>query len=269
MNALTLSTIRDARKSVTSSDLIVMVITGKNHHEDRLRAVLDSWGKWLPRERLIVISDVEDADLGTYAAPETDGGHGPSQRKWYHGIIHVRRKLEAELSAQWICVVDDDTFLFVDNLLALLTTLNPAERAYYGEICSPWYCGGPCICGGSGWVAPTHIFVELAVTLDLYGAWPPPCCLDMYYSDQILSRVLNDMGNVTLHHRKEFKAYPPDLYYDLEQVSALEPSMRPDPVDWWGRVVSFHYVGTGIRGMSKSITMRLLYDLVNSVKQKE
>ncbi len=252
--------------TVTTDDILVMVITGSIHHEDRLATILGTWGRWLPHDRLVLISDTEDSDLGTYAAPNTHGGHGSSQKKWYHGILHVRKKLLAGDSAAWVCVVDDDTFIFVDNLLRLLNSLDPEDSAYYGGMCSPTECNGPCVCGGGGWVAPRKVFIDLAGALDFYGTWPPPSCAEMYYSDQILSQVMNEMGNITFVHRKEFNAYPPDFYYDAGHLQNVEPHMKPDPILWWAGVVTFHYVGTGIHGLSKGISMRLLYDLVNSLK---
>jgi len=93
-----------------------------------------------------------------------------------------------------------------------------------------------------------------------------PSCAEMYYSDQILSQVINEMGNITFVHRKEFNAYPPDFYYDAGHLQNVEPHMKPDPILWWAGVVTFHYVGTGMHGLSKGISMRLLYDLVNSLK---
>jgi hypothetical protein len=116
--------------------LVVVVITGVVYHESRLKALLETWGRWLPRERLLVISDVFDQHWGTIEAPNTLGGYKPSQKKWHHAALAVANKTRDGLAAEWVCIVDDDTFLFVPNLLRLVSTLIPTDRAWYGELCS-------------------------------------------------------------------------------------------------------------------------------------
>ena len=248
---------------VTVNDVIVMVVTGAAHHQDRLVPILHTWAQWLPPDRLIIVSDVEDVQLGTYMAPETGGGHGPSQKKWFHGVLEVLRVLRGGLKAKWICVVDDDTFLFVPNLLRLLDSLDSFKSAIYGEICSLDACDGPCICGGGGWVAPTQVFLELAEAFETYGAWPPPCCAEMYCSDQIISKWMNTVGNVTLVQTTEFKPFPPDLYTDSEKMRQHLPTHMVAEQISWRNIVSFHYVGSGLHGTSNDVSMELLYHLAS------
>jgi hypothetical protein len=239
--------------------LVVVVITGIEYHDSRLKALLETWGRWLPRERLVVISDAFDHDLGTIEAPNTLGGYGPSQKKWHHAVLAVANQTRNGIPAEWVCVVDDDTFLFIPNLLRLISTLDPADRAWYGEICSQ-ECHGPCVCGGAGWVAPMHLFFEIADEFESNGSWPPPCCTSFHSSDQIISTWMNDVAQVPLVMRPEFKSYPPDLYLEPKLARQVYPHLRLGP-EGYRNVVSFHYVHTGKLGTSTAITPQLLYAL--------
>jgi hypothetical protein len=237
-----------ASHAVSVSRILVMVITGEAHHQDRVEAILDTWGRWLPRERLLFISDAANDTLGTIRAPHTQGGHGPSQRKWFYGVLAAANASRNGLPADWFVVADDDTFLLVPNLLEFLGRHDPSKPAYFGQVCSQ-NCAGPCVCGGGGWAASAPLFLRMADDFDSYGTWPPPCCKGMYYSDQIISRYLNDVQRVPLTDSKEWASQPPDFYITQWQG-------RTDKPRGFGRAVTFHYLGK-----YSCVTTRVLYAL--------
>lgn len=243
--------------------ILVVVITGVEYHESRLKALLETWARWLPRERLVVISDVSDPHWGTIEAPDTLGGYGPSQKKWRHAALAVANRTRNGTPAEWICVVDDDTFLLIPNLLRLISTLDPTTRAWYGEICSQ-ECRGPCVCGGAGWIAPKHLFLEMADAFEISGSWPPPCCTFSHSSDQIISTWMNDVAQVPLIMQPEFKSFPPDLYLMPNLAQQVHPHLRLGP-EGFRDVVSFHYIHTGKMGTSMDITPQLLYILAKGL----
>ena len=256
----------DAHVDINNVDvghLMMVVITGVEYHESRLKDLLETWARWLPRERLVIISDVADQRWGTVEAPDTSGGYGPSQKKWYHAALAVANRTRSGVSAEWVCVLDDDTFVFIPNLLRLLSTLNPMTRAWYGEICSQ-ECHGPCVCGGAGWVAPMDLFLEMADDFRDSGSWPPPCCRSFASSDQVISTWMNDVAQVPLMMRPEFKSFPPDLYLEPALNQQIHPHLRLGP-EGYRNVVSFHYVNTGKMGTSKTITPQLLYALAKGI----
>lgn len=246
--------------------VLFVVITGEAYHPTRLRTLLDTWGRWVPAQNLLIVSDKADSSLGTVEAPGTAAGYEASQAKWYFATLMAAERLRSRPTIDWVCVADDDTFLFVPNLLRLLATLNKTKRAYYGEVCSPTDCGGPCVCGGGGWVAPSSLFMEMATAFSNHGSWPPPCCTSTIFSDLIISQWMNEVAQVPLIFRKEFRSYPPDFYLRPE---LSDPLLHPDRnrshmrlgTQGWGNVVSFHYVGTGRYGTSAAIDERLLYSL--------
>ena len=211
--------------------LVVVVITGVEYHDSRLKALLETWGRWLPRERLVVISDVFDDHLGTIEAPNTLGGYEPSQKKWHHAVLAVANQTRNGIPAEWVCVVDDDTFLFVPNLLRLISTLDPADRAWYGEVCSQ-ECHGPCVCGGAEWVAPMHLFLEIADEFESNKSWPPACCTSFSSSDQIISSWMNDVAQVPSVTHPEFKS--PSGFIFGTQTGPTNPS----PSASWTRRLS-------------------------------
>lgn len=91
-------------RSINVSEVVIVVIMGGIHHEDRAQAILQTWGQWIPRERLLKISDTRNDTLGTIKAPPTGGSYRPSQRKRHFGIIHAYEKKEKIIWAQ--CEVD-------------------------------------------------------------------------------------------------------------------------------------------------------------------
>lgn len=257
---------RSLPKAHDVNRILFIVITGQAYHESRLRTLLDTWGRWIPKSNFLLISDKADSSLGTVEAPGTSHGYEASQTKWYHAVLSAAEKLRRNPAIEWVCVADDDTFLFVPNLLRLLATLDKSKRAYYGEACSLTECSGPCVCGGGGWVAPAHFFLEMATAFAGYGSWPPPCCNATVYSDLIISQWMNEVARVPITVRKEFRSYPPDFYLrpdlsdNLFHPDRQRSHMRLGP-EGWGDVVSFHYVGTGRFGTSAAINSQLLYSL--------
>ena len=235
-----------------------MVITGVFHHEDRAKPLLHTWGQWLHPKQLILISDTEDEELGTVEAPDTLGGYAASQKKWHFAILEAQDKIKDDPHIDWVVVVDDDTFLVVPNLLKLLSTFDHQERAWYGRQCS-MECNGPCVCGGGGWAAPTHVIHEIGDSFRTGASWPPPCCADMFYSDQIISKWMNDVANLPLTPREEFQIFPPDY----TRYSAARTAR------WMQGYVSFHYVGTiGAEkfGTSEAVDYYLIYDLITLIE---
>ena len=243
------------------SHALVVLITGIQHHADRVQRVLDTWGRWLPRNRLLLISDTLDVVLGTVEAPDTLGGHEQSQRKWYHAALVAAQTIKGNPSIEWVCIVDDDTFLYVPNLLRVLGTMDNTKRAWYGQLCAH-ECNGPCVCGGAGWVAPTSLFMDMADDFRRHGVWPPPCCAGLYNSDQVISKWMNEVAQAPFVHRKEFRSFPPDLYMRASSNSETTAmNMRFNATEGWGQVVSFHYMSSGTEGTSKVLDASLLFTL--------
>jgi hypothetical protein len=233
--------------------VMIIVITGAVHHQDRVETILDTWGRWVPRERLLFISDADNATLGTIGTPNTAGGHGPSQRKWFYApMIAANASRAGGLPTDWFVVADDDTFLLVPNLLTFLGQHDPKKRAWFGQTCSQ-QCGGPCVCGGAGWAASAPLFLRMADDFEEYGVWPPPCCAGMYWSDQVVSKYFMESGRTRLTESREWGSQPPDFY--LNDWRGLR-----DKPQGWGRVVSFHYLDK-----SSCVKTRVLYALAKAI----
>jgi hypothetical protein len=91
-------------------------MTGEVYHATRLTTLLDTWGRWVPRRNLLIVSDKAEPSLGAMEAPGTSDGYESSQTKWYYAVLMAGKKLRSNPALEWVCVVDDDTFLFVPNL---------------------------------------------------------------------------------------------------------------------------------------------------------
>jgi len=75
---------------------------------------------------------------------------------------------------------------------------------------------------------------------------------------------MNDVAQVPLVARPEFKSYPPDLYLEPKLAQQVLPHLRLGP-EGFRNVVSFHYVHTGKLDTSTAITPQLLYALARGI----
>jgi hypothetical protein len=200
------------------------------------------------------VSDAPDATLNAFVAPQTSGGHGPSQRKWFYGVMEAARRIRNGLPSDFVVVADDDTFLVVPNLLRFLADKDSKQRAYWGQRCSPTNChGGPCVCGGGGWAATAPLFLELADAFSAHGSWPLPCCSD-YNSDVSISMWMNQVAKTPLVDSAEFCSQPPGFYL-------ADPLGVKDKPEGFGRAVTFHYVDAP--------GFKLLFYLTNAFASQE
>jgi hypothetical protein len=236
-----------APAAVDINRVLFIVITGEVNHNSRVKTILQTWGKWIPRERLLLISDSQDNALGTIGTPGTGGGHAQSQRKWYFAATIAANVSRHGLEADWFVVADDDTFLLVPNVLQFLAGRDPKQPAWFGQMCSPTECAGPCVCGGGGWAASAKLFLDMADAFSAAG-WPPKCCEGMYYSDQTISKYLNTVPKTPLTNSREWGSQPPDWYLHTDQGYKDKPH-------GWGRACSFHYLD------ESCVKTRVLYAL--------
>ncbi|KAG8470534.1 hypothetical protein KFE25_008955 [Diacronema lutheri] len=86
------------------------------------------------------------------------GGHGffcrkhrqdtlAAQYRFLPALQHVKSLAHVQAGdVRWVIIVDDDSFVFVGNLLRLLRTLDPRRPLYFGDV----HPGRPIVCGGGG-----------------------------------------------------------------------------------------------------------------------
>ena len=138
----------------TLARLTAFVMSGSNMLDSRGAAVRETWGAGLHPGRLLVFSDGNGTAQGGISLAGTGGDHGGSQKKWPLAFQHYCRSpglAELRNSTDWLLVADDDTYVFLPNLAALLTLGFSPEWPYV--LGRPWRAEGVIYpCGGPGYV---------------------------------------------------------------------------------------------------------------------
>lgn len=71
----------------------------------------------------------------------------PAQYRFLPALQHAKYLPHVQSGeVRWVVVVDDDSFVFMANLLKLLRTLNPQDALYFGDV----HPGRSIVCGGGG-----------------------------------------------------------------------------------------------------------------------
>lgn len=71
----------------------------------------------------------------------------PAQYRFLPALIHAKSLPQVRSGdTRWVIVVDDDSFVFMGNLLQLLRTLDPREPVYFGDV----HPTKRLVCGGGG-----------------------------------------------------------------------------------------------------------------------
>lgn len=138
----------------------------------------------------------------------------------------------APKDVEWFFFMDGDTYMFMDNLMGYLDTLNSSEPIYLG--CSHWLYGKRFAHGGSGVVLSR---AALDITLGEHPEWEwemeeetsRVCCGD-YMVSQMMERV-----NVSVSHG--------DMHGIGRQFNDEHHwSLYSAPENWCERILGFHHV---------------------------
>ena len=138
----------------TLARLTAFVMSGSNMLDSRGAAVRETWGAGLRPGRLLVFSDGNGTAQGGITLAETGGDHAGSQKKWPLAFQHycgAPGLAWLRNSTDWLLVADDDTYVFLPNLAALLTLGFSPDWPYV--LGRPWRAEGVTYpCGGPGYV---------------------------------------------------------------------------------------------------------------------
>ncbi|KAL5717271.1 hypothetical protein ACHQM5_010309 [Ranunculus cassubicifolius] len=160
-----------------------------------------------------------------------------------HGMPHAIRMVRANLEtfkemhtdARWFVMADDDTVLFIDNLVEVLSKYDHNKFYYIGEtsecVASNWDYSFQMAFGGAGYALSYPLAKAVANRLDFCLMRYPT----LYGSDHILQACIADLG-VTLTHERGFhqidlrgdisgklSAHPPAPLLSLHHLDYVEP----------------------------------------------
>ncbi|KAL3875535.1 hypothetical protein ACJMK2_033479 [Sinanodonta woodiana] len=116
-------------------DIYISVKTTKNFHQSRLRLIIDTWVT-LAREQTYFFTDADDLEIQKLLP----SGHLINTNC---SSDHSRKALCCKMASEydcymasnkrWFCHVDDDTYVNVPQLVALLQKYNHSEDWYLGK----------------------------------------------------------------------------------------------------------------------------------------
>jgi len=138
-----------------AGSVLYVIKTYAGAYENKLRAVMETWGAQVPRSSLLIVGDEEHKEFPIHVAKEcgADANLGLACRV-AHGV-ELAAKTPGNWS--WVFVVDDDHYVKTDNLESFLATLDSSVATGVGCYgCGAGgqfnYCRGKGgFCGGCGY----------------------------------------------------------------------------------------------------------------------
>jgi hypothetical protein len=230
--------------------LQVVIATGSINHKTRAALHLQTWTRLMPNasEQVMFVSNKDDKALEPIPVlaltPDdlTLNGFHSAQWRFIRALATLANRTWPGGAPKWVYMLDDDAFLHVPHMAAMLATLEGEVGApkYFAEICS-MLGGVPFPCGGGG------MLVSLPT---LRGAWRQlqTCHLardgQMGQYDVAVSHCFEAAG-ISLQGRAEFCSQPPGYYDPNGKVGTGHEAFL--------RQISFHYVTRRITAFHEKI----------------
>lgn len=209
-----------------------------------------TWGSAVPLGRLTFYSDQPETDsrLPVVTLSNVTGYEDAQDRFTYLIMPHAVERME-ELGCTWLAWLDDDTWLFPDNLHHLLRRYDPTSWVWLGQRCENAIPSS--FCGGAGF-AMSYPLAKAAACV------APACTLHAEREkayDRRLGVCLNHTLRVKITDTPEFNSQPPWFYMTADG--------RKDRPHGFGRATTFHYVKTPVRPITPEEHYTALWSLFN------
>ena len=224
-------------------DVLFAVLTRAENRE-RHATIAMTWGALIPRGHLVLYSDQTPANadasltfvahaasqvpVKTPPSPSTGRKYMEAQDRFTYLVLPDAAARMRALGAQWLFLGDDDTFVWPENLSALLQGCDPSDWHWLGQ-------GGVrnMFAGGAGFVA-SRAFTDVAAAAvanctDIASKFTP-------YDARLGNCFARHLG-VRITDAMEFNSQSP-FFYATSQ-GRLD---RPTGI---GRAVTFHYLKAG------------------------
>jgi len=133
-----------AKLNGVADGVVFAVLTGAIHHRDRAEFVKETWCSRL--DSCVFVSDERDPSLHNVVItlenlPAGVDGYQRAQLRFLPALNYMRDLLLSRGDghspfgrAKWLVVVDDDTFVFYNNLHHHLATLDASRPIYTGDV---------------------------------------------------------------------------------------------------------------------------------------
>mmetsp|Transcript_20462 Transcript_20462/g.40513 ORF Transcript_20462/g.40513 Transcript_20462/m.40513 type:complete len:370 (+) Transcript_20462:120-1229(+) len=222
---------------------IAFIVVTSSHTHFKAKAILDSWGKGL--ENLLLVSDVEDPDVGTVtfdelsstSPSELDGQH---HHIWAMKYIHESDELLKKYpnstkyqslvrmkSKKWFFLVDDDTWVNIPALVQLAGSYDNRCPVAFGYVWSHvWIEDLDYVSGAAGVLLSSKSFLQMA------PSFHSETCPFVHYNDITFGRCTWAQDVQIIHHRGFFFD-PPERSKDRHELIWFPPLAE---------AITYHYV---------------------------
>ncbi|XP_053660488.1 glycoprotein-N-acetylgalactosamine 3-beta-galactosyltransferase 1-like [Anopheles marshallii] len=243
--------------------VLCWVMTAPANHQDKVVHIKATWGARC--NKLLIMSSVEDADIGSIALPVEEG----RENLWNKTREAFRYIYEHHLEEyDWFFKADDDTYVVVENLRYFLYPYSPELPIYFGsKFRYPEFVKQGYFSGGAGYVLSREAvrrFYEQSLQDEEH------CSAALQTEDLEMGKCMESV-NVTAGDSRD--DYGRKRFLPLDPVLHLTDSLAEYPDFWYynysyyeplyGKsccsdlAISFHYIS----GKTMHMMDYLIYDL--------
>ncbi|XP_037119356.1 glycoprotein-N-acetylgalactosamine 3-beta-galactosyltransferase 1 isoform X1 [Syngnathus acus] len=229
------------RNSGQTSRILCWIMTGPKTMESRTKHVKETWAK---RCHLVLYMSSVQSDFPTVKLNVSEGREN-LYRKTVGAFEYIYgRHLD---NAEWFLKADDDTYVIVENLLYMLSALDPEKPFYLGRRFKPFLRQGY-MSGGAGYVLSKE-----ALRRYIRGFRTGACAHFSSTEDVALGKCMETMEVEPLdtrdvRARQTFHPFPPELHLvrQFQKTPWYLAYEHYPPVQGPGCcsdfAVSFHYI---------------------------
>lgn len=220
------------------------VLTTRQHHRTRCRLILETWGSVLPDGHLLFYSNAPDASLPIVAhkEPANMSPFDAAQTRIMGTVMPHAAQQMHRLNCTWLFWSDDDTWIWPENLYALLSMYQPQRDVWLGQACQQQKRRSSSFhsyCGGAGFAMSAPLVRRVAAL--------GPRCAQMRgnarlsqlagwrQSDYMLAACWYQFLRIIVTDRREFNSQSPYYYLSTDEGRQQRPA-------GFGRAVTFHYL---------------------------
>jgi hypothetical protein len=187
-----------------TDEVLFSVWTDSKFYDTRLTGILRTWGKELPRERFMAVSDkkrvsVRGDEPGTQVEETRCPPHSHWEGaccKWAEGVILAHKRMERNPTLKWAFFSDDDVYLrpaAVASSLRSYETDHPLALGIFGCNTASG-CAG--LCGGGGFAMNRAAVKRLANEdpVTFLKEEMGYCSRCERWADQAISMIWRDKG---------------------------------------------------------------------------